>query len=58
LQLQEDLHTAELRVAEQEDEIRRLKLDLDARTTEPDSRIQELQQEVSELRMIACKWTT
>jgi hypothetical protein len=58
LQLQEDLHTAELRVAEQEDEIRRLKLDLDARTTEPDPRIQELQQEVSELRMIACKWTT
>ncbi|RSH90768.1 Kinesin-like protein kip2 [Saitozyma podzolica] len=54
--LQEDLHAAQLRNAEQEDEIARLRLELEARPINPDARIIELQDEIAGLRMIAADY--
>lgn len=51
--LQEELHSAELRITEQEDEIARLKAELDVRPVNPDERCLKLQDEVNQLRMIA-----
>ena len=51
--LQEDLHAAQIRLTEQQDEIKRLRTELDFRPTDPDKRILELQEEVSGLKLIA-----
>lgn len=53
MQLQEDLHAAEMRVADQEEEITRLKAELERRPFEPEARILELQDEIDQLKMIA-----
>ncbi len=52
-QLQEDLHAAELRISEQQDEISRLRSELDSRPLNAEKRTVELQDEVSGLKMIA-----
>lgn len=51
--LQEELHLAELRNSELEDEVAQLKAELDIRPKDPDERVVALQQEVNQLRMIA-----
>lgn len=53
MQLHEDLHAAELRNSEQQDEISRLRSELEARPLHPEKRIVELQDEVSGLKLIA-----
>ena len=57
VQLQEDLHAAQLTMAGQENEISALKSELDARAMDPDKRILELQREVGGLKMIAGELT-
>ncbi|CAK9784791.1 kinesin-domain-containing protein [Cutaneotrichosporon oleaginosum] len=54
--LREQLHEAELKAQEQAEEIERLKAALDARPVEPNAKILELQEEVSQLRMIAADY--
>lgn len=54
--LREELHAAELRVSEQEEEIARLKAELEVRPLNPDQRCIELQDEVNQLRMIAADY--
>lgn len=51
--LQEELHLAELRNSELEDEVAQLKAELDIRPKDADERVVALQQEVNQLRMIA-----
>ncbi|EIW67645.1 hypothetical protein TREMEDRAFT_33548, partial [Tremella mesenterica DSM 1558] len=52
-ELQEDLHAAELKVTAQEEELHRLRMALEARPVNADQRIVELQNEISQLKMIA-----
>ncbi|TXT13257.1 hypothetical protein VHUM_00624 [Vanrija humicola] len=54
--LREELHAAELRVSQQEEEIARLKAELEVRPLNPDKRCMELQDEVNQLRMIAADY--
>lgn len=54
-QLHEDLHAAELRISEQQDEVSHLRSELEARPLHPEKRILELQDEVSGLKLIAGK---
>lgn len=54
--LREQLHEAEMKAAEQAEEIERLKAALDARPQEPNRKIMELQDEVNQLRMIAADY--
>lgn len=53
--LQEELHESQLRISEQNEEIAALKAELDVRPLDPNKRCQELQDEVNQLRMIACE---
>lgn len=53
--LQEELHESQLRISEQDAEIAALKAELAVRPADPNKRCQELQDEVNQLRMIACE---
>ena len=53
VQLQEDLHSAQLRMADQEDEIARLGWELELRPRDVDARVAALQDEVAGLKLIA-----
>ncbi|KAK4685751.1 hypothetical protein P7C73_g4393, partial [Tremellales sp. Uapishka_1] len=55
-QLQENLHAAEIRSLEQQSEIQYLKAELEMRPLNPDKRIEELQDEISGLKMIAADY--
>lgn len=52
-ELQEDLHASELKISEMEEEVALLKRELEARPSDPDAKIMQLQHEVAGLRMIA-----
>ncbi|BEI80502.1 hypothetical protein CcaverHIS002_0110310 [Cutaneotrichosporon cavernicola] len=54
--LREQLHEVEMKAQEQAEEIELLKAALDARPKEPNAKILELQDEVSQLRMIAADY--
>ena len=54
-QLQEDLHAAQLKMSQQADEICRLQMELDARPSNPNEKIVQLQNEVGGLKLIACE---
>lgn len=65
-QLQEDLHAAQLKMAEQEEEVARLKAELAIRPRDPDARVRELQDELDQYKLIAggliclplcCRWS-
>ena len=53
VQLQEKLHLAEAKLEDQSSEIDRLRKELEARTNQPDQKIQQLQDEIMGLTMIA-----
>ena len=49
------MHAAELRLASQEEEITRLRMELEARPTDPHATVLKMQAEISQLKMIAGK---
>jgi centromeric protein E len=53
LQLQEEVHEAQRKIAGQEEEIVKLKAALAARPRNPDARVLELQQEIQGFKLIA-----
>ncbi|ORX37049.1 P-loop containing nucleoside triphosphate hydrolase protein [Kockovaella imperatae] len=55
-ELQEDLHAAQLKIADQEDEIARLGWELELRPRDVDSRVADLQEEVAGLKLIAADY--
>ena len=58
VKLQEKLHLAEAKLEDQASEIDRLRKELEARTNQPDQKIQQLQDEIMGLTMIASASTT
>ena len=52
-QLQEDLHAAQAKLSEQEDEIAYLKAELAKRPVDIDKRVEEMEDEIGQLKMIA-----